>query len=85
MAQESIIQCHLRTFVKKLKEQCRKPNGEVVVALNQWYNFTTFDLIGDLALGEPSGFTEQGALNERVSLFFRMVKVRYHIFHNQLC
>ena len=62
-AQESLMQSHPLLFVKKLKEQCQKPT-KGLVALNQWYNFTTFDLIGDLAFGEPFGLTEQGAPNE---------------------
>jgi hypothetical protein len=32
--------------------------GTTPIILSEWYNFTTFDIIGDLAFGEPFGYLE---------------------------
>ena len=39
-----------------------------------WLNFTTFDIIGDLAFGEPFGCLESGQFHFWVSLIFEAVK-----------
>jgi len=39
-----------------------------------WLNFTTFDIIGDLAFGEPFGCLESGQFHFWVSLIFETVK-----------
>jgi cytochrome P450 len=39
-----------------------------------WLNFTTFDIIGDLAFGEPFGCLESGEFHFWVSLIFETVK-----------
>lgn len=40
-----------------------------------WLNFTTFDIIGDLAFGEPFGCLELGAFHSWVALIYETVKV----------
>lgn len=41
-----------------------------VVNLVQWYNFTTFDIIGDLMFGEPFGCLEAGGYHPWVATIF---------------
>ncbi|KAK1574322.1 cytochrome P450 [Colletotrichum navitas] len=51
-AQESVIAGYIKLLVQNLHEQASSsPNS--IVDMNSWYNFTTFDIIGDLAFGEP--------------------------------
>lgn len=58
MAQEDILTDYVSQFVGGLKRQCSNPKqGKVDIA--KWYNFTTFDVIGDLAFAEPFGCVER--------------------------
>ncbi|KAL0778980.1 hypothetical protein CaCOL14_003464 [Colletotrichum acutatum] len=54
-AQESVITGYLKLLIHKLHGQASSGSAEsaAVVDMNSWYNFTTFDIIGDLAFGEP--------------------------------
>lgn len=50
--QEGILHTYADILVDKLGEILREPSS-TVIDLTRWFNFTTFDLIGDLAFGEP--------------------------------
>ncbi|EED22142.1 cytochrome P450 monooxygenase, putative [Talaromyces stipitatus ATCC 10500] len=52
--QEPIIRKYVDLLVDKLRQQSNSLEGSPIV-LSDWYNFTTFDIIGDLAFGEPFG------------------------------
>lgn len=49
-AQQPIIKGYVDLLIQRLKENCEE--GKKKVNLMAWYNFTTFDVIGDLAFGE---------------------------------
>lgn len=70
--QEYIIQ----HYVDKLIENFRRLSntGEELNLVN-WLNFTTFDIIGDLAFGEPFGCLDIGAFHSWVALMYETVKV----------
>ncbi|KAE9583259.1 Cytochrome P450 monooxygenase [Colletotrichum fructicola] len=51
-AQESVITGYVNLLVHQLHGQVSSPDTSLV-DMNSWYNFTTFDIIGDLAFGEP--------------------------------
>ncbi|KAF8446892.1 putative cytochrome P450 [Terfezia claveryi] len=57
--QESIIQGYVDLLIKRLGERYaekdRGPDGEYCNIVT-WYNYTTFDIIGDLAFGESTAF-----------------------------
>ena len=53
-------------FVDLLLEQIGKRYTETPGDMSKWYNYVTFDIIGELAFGEPFGCTESGTLS-----FFR--------------
>ncbi|KAH8588588.1 cytochrome P450 [Bisporella sp. PMI_857] len=69
--QEDIIQNYVNMFIKHLKRMAA--NNEEFNMVN-WLNFTTFDIIGDLAFGEPFGCLESGQFHFWVSLIFETVK-----------
>ncbi|KAI2794707.1 Cytochrome monooxygenase lcsI [Penicillium oxalicum] len=50
--QEGLVQSYVNLLVERLKEQIDSA-PQSTVDLVSWYNFTTFDIIGDLAFGEP--------------------------------
>lgn len=64
-SQEAVIRGYASLLTQKLRGICSRSSlassdknsdghqAEAVVDLTAWYNFTTFDVIGDLAFGEP--------------------------------
>ncbi|KAJ5344108.1 Cytochrome P450 [Penicillium brevicompactum] len=50
--QEPLIRGYVDLLLDRLSEFCASGSS---VVLSDWYNFTTFDIIGDLAFGEPFG------------------------------
>jgi len=69
--QEDIIQHYVTLYIKHLNRM--EANNESFNMVN-WLNFTTFDIIGDLAFGEPFGCLETGEFHFWVSLIFETVK-----------
>ncbi|KAJ6023950.1 hypothetical protein N7540_004747 [Penicillium herquei] len=70
--QEYIIQ----HYVDKLIDSCKRMAGTAEeLNLVNWLNFTTFDIIGDLAFGEPFGCLDLGAFHSWVALIYDTVKV----------
>lgn len=51
-AQESVIGGYASLLVHQLHRQASSPETSVVDMVS-WYSFFTFDVIGDLAFGEP--------------------------------
>ena len=54
-SQEYLVHQHVNLLISQL----RKRNGTEVDAV-KWYNFTTFDIIGELSFGESFGCLEAG-------------------------
>ncbi|KAF8467157.1 cytochrome P450, partial [Kalaharituber pfeilii] len=72
--QEELIHKHIDLFVQRLGKRYadkeKGPDGEHC-NLVHWYNFTTFDVIGDLAFGDTAAF---GCLeNEKPHPFVTMI------------
>ncbi|KAF1346978.1 cytochrome P450 monooxygenase-like protein [Delphinella strobiligena] len=55
--QEEILTQYFDLLINRLKQQIDGPSSGKV-DFTQWFNFFTFDLIGDLALGKPFGMLE---------------------------
>lgn len=58
--QEDILLSYVHKFVEKLREYAAQGKPANMVS---WYNYCTFDIIGDLSFGEPFGCLEQGKLD----------------------
>ncbi|KAK3984527.1 cytochrome P450 [Cladorrhinum sp. PSN332] len=71
--QEDIMKHYIDLFIRRMHERAQSPNP--VVDIVSWYNFTTFDLIGDLAFGEPFGCLESGGYHPWVAMVFSNVKL----------
>ncbi|KAF2800224.1 cytochrome P450 [Melanomma pulvis-pyrius CBS 109.77] len=52
LEQEYIVKNYVNVFSQKMQEFAR---GDGVVDVTDWFAYTTFDVIGDMALGEPFG------------------------------
>ncbi|KAF2681423.1 pisatin demethylase [Lentithecium fluviatile CBS 122367] len=52
LEQEYIVMNYVNTFSRKMQEFAR---GDGIVDVTDWFAYTTFDVIGDMALGEPFG------------------------------
>ncbi|OHE93749.1 cytochrome P450 [Colletotrichum orchidophilum] len=59
--------------VADVREKGPELAGPVNLAL--WYNYCTFDIIGDLAFGEPFGCLEEGDLHPWVRTIFQMIRL----------
>lgn len=78
-AQEGIVKGYVDLLVKRLRERCMPVSSEkdtlsaskTAFDMKSWLNFTTFDVIGDLAFGEPFGCLEKGTMDPRVSFLDR--------------
>ncbi|KAF2712007.1 pisatin demethylase [Pleomassaria siparia CBS 279.74] len=74
LEQEPILKGYVSTFVQRLREMAHK--GEVTNMVS-WFNFCTFDIIGDLSFGEPFGCLNEGEGSESanwVVLIYESIK-----------
>ncbi|KAJ3545029.1 hypothetical protein NM208_g2727 [Fusarium decemcellulare] len=70
--QEDIMQEYVGKFISQLTS--RANHGDIVDIV-KWFNFTTFDIIGDLAFGEPFGCLDSGGYHPWVRKIFESVKI----------
>lgn len=71
LAQEGVMKHYIDKFIERLTE---KADPEAVLDMVRWFNFTTFDLIGDLAFGEPFNCLEDGGYHPWVKMIFEGIK-----------
>lgn len=69
LEQQPLIRQYIDLFFERLREHAR---GDPTKPLNivAWYNYTTFDIIGDLAFGESFQSLENSALHPWIALIF---------------
>ncbi|MCJ1354164.1 MAG: hypothetical protein MMC33_004151 [Icmadophila ericetorum] len=66
--QEPLVIQYFDRLIQKLHEQVQGPTqGKINVV--RWYNYTTFDVIGDLAFGEPFGGLENEGFHFWIDTF----------------
>lgn len=71
-AQQPLIRVYVDKLMSGLRAGCE--NGTKPVDIAAWYNFTTFDIIGDLAFGEPFGCLDNGEVHPWITLMFAGTK-----------
>ncbi|GME28656.1 PAS domain-containing protein [Neofusicoccum parvum] len=72
--QEPILLKHINLFVKRVREKGVSASGRGI-DLVQWLNFTTFDIMGDLAFGKPLGLLENAEYTPWVRNTFAGIKI----------
>ncbi|KAL8950541.1 MAG: hypothetical protein Q9222_003430 [Ikaeria aurantiellina] len=70
--QEPLLMKYIDLLVTRLHEHAKSAS---VVDMVQWFNFTTFDIVGDLSLGEPFGGLEEGRYHGWISVIFAQFKL----------
>jgi cytochrome P450 len=71
MDQQPIISGYVDKFIEGLHEVCA--DGDKPLDIAAWFNSATFDIIGDLAFGEPFGCLDEKKLHPWVRLIFEGV------------
>ncbi|KAJ4312861.1 hypothetical protein N0V84_009715 [Fusarium piperis] len=69
--QEEIMQHYVDKFIMRLTELAHQDEAIDIV---RWFNFTTFDIIGDLAFGQSFGCLDSGGYHPWVAMIFSSVK-----------
>ncbi|CAM1500429.1 Fc.00g095910.m01.CDS01 [Cosmosporella sp. VM-42] len=69
-SQEPVIRKYVDLFMLRMQENAGNP-----VDLAAWFNFTTFDIIGDLAFGEPFGCLENSEYHPWIHYLFSRLKM----------
>ncbi|OCK73119.1 cytochrome P450 [Lepidopterella palustris CBS 459.81] len=70
--QEPLMRVHIDMLIQKLRDRAKM--GEVVDMVS-WYNWTTFDLIGDLSFGEPFDCLKEASYHPWVAIIFANIKM----------
>lgn len=69
LEQQPLIQRYINLFFQRLREHAHDGPDRPLNIVN-WYNYTTFDIIGDLAFGESFQSLESSTLHPWVALIF---------------
>ena len=67
--QEPLIQKHIDLLLKGLSEECG--NGNAIVNMESWYNWTTFDVIGNLVFDQSFGCLEKRAYHPWIDFILK--------------
>lgn len=70
--QQPLIKRYVNLLIQRLHENC--DGGRTPVDVAAWFNYTTFDIIGDLSFGESFGCLENSAMHPWVGLVFANVR-----------
>ena len=71
VAQQPLIQSSISMLMTKLKTAAETGESQNMVT---WYNWTTFDIIGDLSFGEPFGCLENTRHHFWIDIIFEQLQ-----------
>lgn len=71
--QQPLINTYIDLFMERLREHGE--NGSRPIDASKWFEWTTFDIIGDLAFGESFGCLRTSASHPWVESFFDSMKL----------
>ncbi|KAL9608395.1 MAG: hypothetical protein Q9167_006775 [Letrouitia subvulpina] len=72
--QEPLLLKYIDLLIEQLRKRASLSSTEVVDMV-QWFNFTTFDIVGDLSLGESFGGLDEGRYHGWISVIFAQFKL----------
>ncbi|KAH0404849.1 hypothetical protein KCU89_g709, partial [Aureobasidium melanogenum] len=75
--QQPLIMGHIDLLVQRLHEKCE--GGKSCIDLRDWYNYATFDIIGELAFGEPFGCLRESAMHPWIALICSNIKLTAYL------
>lgn len=70
--QEPLIQVYVNALIDGLKKQCKNPDDKINLA--DWFNWTTFDVVGDLAFGETFNCLKDSTYRPWVTILMNNLK-----------
>jgi cytochrome P450 len=70
--QEPLLNVYIDLMIEKLKDTARSDTPTDMV---KWYTLTTFDMIGDLAFGEPFDGLKNTRLHSWIAMIFQLIKM----------
>ncbi|KAL8704284.1 MAG: hypothetical protein Q9201_002538 [Fulgogasparrea decipioides] len=70
--QEPLLQYYIDFLVRRLRDHASTSS---TIDMVQWFNFTTFDIVGDLALGSSFGNLEKARYDGWISVVFAQFKL----------
>ncbi|KAK4234237.1 cytochrome P450 [Achaetomium macrosporum] len=70
--QQPLIKGYIDLLIRRLRE--RAEDGEKAVDMAAWYNYTAFDVIGDLAFGESFGCLDNSDYHPWVKAIFELAR-----------
>lgn len=70
--QEPIIRGYIDLLIQRLRE---KSDDSQLIVISDWFNYTTFDIIGDLAFGEPFGCLAGSNYDEWIKCIFESTRL----------
>jgi cytochrome P450 len=71
MDQEPIIQGYMTKVVTQLRRFAKQKKA---IDIGDWFNYFTFDTMGDLAFGQSFGCLDEGRYQEWVNMLFQTIK-----------
>lgn len=73
--QEPLIQSYVELFISRLlKRTSDAHDGTATINIAQWFNFITFDIIGDLSFGESFHCLEKSHFHPWIAILFSHFK-----------
>ncbi|PVH86386.1 cytochrome P450 [Cadophora sp. DSE1049] len=73
-AQVPLINSYVDKLIDNLRRKANESGGSTTLDVVKWYNYTTFDILGDLAFGEPFGCLEDDSLHPWITILFASIK-----------
>lgn len=75
--QEGVMKRYVDKLITKMHERATAKSN--VMNMVKWYNFTTFDFIGDLAFGESFGCLDSGGYHPWVAVIFEGFRLSAYV------
>ena len=76
-AQEPVIESYADLLISRLKEEVsasQNTTSSAVIDLIDWYHYITFDIVGDLAVGESFNCLRDKELHPWIAMIFNYIK-----------
>ena len=73
-AQVPLVNSYVDLLINNLHRKAKEGSGSTIVDIVKWYNYTTFDVLGELAFGDSFGCLQNDILHSWIPNLFSSVK-----------
>ena len=74
---EPVIKANIDLLIQRLNDQTKTNDG--VADMTKWYNWTTFDVIGDLVYGEPFGCLQNSEFDPWLAIVLQNIRLGSYV------